>query len=107
MISRRGIIGGLVGIIAAPSIVRFASLMPVKAIPKPWMDLVDAYGNVRTFYRDDSALTIEHWLQGRAGSCMKIYDQVGSFDLVASPGRAPTVCPNIANNQIGLQFLNH
>ena len=30
-LSRRGLIGGLIGIIAAPAIVRAASLMPVKA----------------------------------------------------------------------------
>lgn len=33
-ISRRGLLSGLVGLIAAPAIVRVASLMPVKA----WMD---------------------------------------------------------------------
>jgi hypothetical protein len=31
MISRRGIIGGLVGLIAAPAIVKAGSLMPVKS----------------------------------------------------------------------------
>ncbi len=32
-LSRRGLIGGLVGIIAAPAIVRIDSLMPVRRIP--------------------------------------------------------------------------
>jgi hypothetical protein len=32
MITRRGIIGGLIGIVAAPAIVRASALMPVKSI---------------------------------------------------------------------------
>ena len=33
MISRRGIIGGLLGLVASPAIVHAASIMPVKAAP--------------------------------------------------------------------------
>ncbi len=36
MINRRGIIGGLIGLVAAPAIVRSGSLMPVKAL-HPWV----------------------------------------------------------------------
>jgi len=32
-LSRRGILGGLLGIIAAPAIVRVTSLMPIKVMP--------------------------------------------------------------------------
>jgi len=40
IITRRGLVGGLVGIIAAPAIVRASSLMPVKAIfPAEWEEL--------------------------------------------------------------------
>ncbi len=34
MINRRGIIGGLIGLVAAPAIVRAGSLMPVRALDK-------------------------------------------------------------------------
>jgi hypothetical protein len=42
MLNRRGFIGGLIGLVAAPMIVRAASLMPVKAIPNdlPWQEEV-------------------------------------------------------------------
>jgi hypothetical protein len=36
MINRRGLITGLVSFIAAPAIVRAASLMPVKSLPIPF-----------------------------------------------------------------------
>lgn len=34
MLSRRGLITGLISFVAAPAIVRFESIMPVKAIPR-------------------------------------------------------------------------
>ena len=47
--SRRGFLGGLIGIIAAPAIVRAASLMPVKAMPDEgilleWQEVAGAGG---------------------------------------------------------------
>jgi len=37
-VSRRGLITGLVGFVAAPAIVRASSLMPVKSLPITWID---------------------------------------------------------------------
>jgi hypothetical protein len=36
MLSRRGLITGLISFVAAPAIVRAASLMPVKALPRSY-----------------------------------------------------------------------
>lgn len=41
-LSRRGFIGGLTAALAAPAIVRAASLMPVKQMPAPLMRMTDA-----------------------------------------------------------------
>jgi hypothetical protein len=40
MLNRRGLITGLISLVAAPAIVRVTSIMPVKAIkpPHPWYD---------------------------------------------------------------------
>lgn len=59
IITRRGIIGGLLGIIAAPAIVRAESLMPLRGAP-----LSDGsplgYGWVRLHYDDfGSAMPID------------------------------------------------
>lgn len=42
-LSRRGFVGGLIGIIAAPAIVKYANLMPVKAIIIPESEEMYAY----------------------------------------------------------------
>jgi hypothetical protein len=39
IVSRRGFIGGLAGLLAAPAIVRATSLMPVKVFRRPLLDL--------------------------------------------------------------------
>src|SRR5215472_6535189 len=38
VINRRGFLSGLVGVLAAPAIVRVASIMPVKALPPELVD---------------------------------------------------------------------
>ena len=38
LVSRRHFVGGLVGLIAAPAIVRAASLMPVRSFAMEWPD---------------------------------------------------------------------
>ena len=39
LLTRRGLITGFAGLIAAPAIVRVSSIMPVKAIDLPFIDL--------------------------------------------------------------------
>jgi hypothetical protein len=41
-LSRRAVLGGLAGVVAAPAIVRFASIMPVRAIVVPTQEEVRA-----------------------------------------------------------------
>lgn len=49
-LSRRGFIGGLIGIMAAPSIVRAASLMPVKVMePVFTLDMLEECRRVAAF----------------------------------------------------------
>lgn len=46
LISRRGLIGGLLGLVAAPAVVRVESLMRVARVPSRfWVQGCDAYGN--------------------------------------------------------------
>jgi len=65
-VSRRGILSGLIGIIAAPAIVRAASLMPVKAMPDEgilfeWQEVAGA-GSYNV-YRENQAIK---FLEGMA-----------------------------------------
>ncbi len=52
MINRRGIIGGLISLFAAPAIVRAGSLMPVKAVSDlpPWpIDWGPVWSNIQVY----------------------------------------------------------
>ena len=46
LLSRRGLLTGLVGLVAAPAIVRVSSLMPVKALPEVGEQLVIRWNRV-------------------------------------------------------------
>ena len=54
MISRRGIIQGLISLVAAPAVIRVATLMPVKPIPDPFLI-------IKGTYPDGSPLIIRQW----------------------------------------------
>lgn len=57
MISRRGLIGGLASLLAAPAIVKASSLMPVRALPQDpfppmWVEYKHGgLGLIRVSYR--------------------------------------------------------
>lgn len=54
MISRRGIIQGLISLVAAPAVIRVSTLMPVKPIPDPFLI-------IKGTYPDGSPLIIRQW----------------------------------------------
>lgn len=59
MITRRGLIGGLAAFIAAPAIIKVASVMPIKAAPVVMVDIpplvVMSNPGVMTFWSNEHA----------------------------------------------------
>lgn len=66
--SRRGFLTGLVGLVAAPAIVRASSLMPVKVVEPDW--ILPNYGsNLWAHVRNDKPI-------GRWITCTEISDMI-------------------------------
>lgn len=69
-LNRRGLLTGLVCLMAAPAIVRYGNLMPVKVLPQPtalellWAEMQD-YGHLRYFTK----------AQVKAEGTSVVYDQ--------------------------------
>lgn len=89
--SRRGFLTGLGAILAAPAIVRVASLMPVKALPAPWTHVryglgykvTDLENSLRAFMESDPSVNeamVEAMLFGQ--SWLKIGD--GMTQVISS-----------------------
>jgi len=92
IITRRSIVGGLIGLVAAPAIVRAASLMPVKAIVLPAP--VHLYSFTQNGSYTGPVARIRSSLTGLefdvfSGSdiydrdrIVKLYDQAGNADCI-------------------------
>lgn len=84
-LSRRGLIGGLIGIIAAPAIVRAASLMPVKSFrPQHCRDWVSILRDQNVLLRIDeyAGLPQMHW----RGIPIRVVDRLPAISLMSPHG---------------------
>lgn len=89
MINRRGLITGLISLVAAPAIVRASSLMPVKVIkPISYMTLDD--------YAERIMLPMIEKMQEQIASSIMYGESYFKYSL---NGIAPVIEP-IANNRI-------
>ncbi len=61
MITRRCLVGMLGATVAAPAIVRFQSIMPIKAMPTILFDPTFATGNVTDTIVDTDAILRRFW----------------------------------------------
>ena len=115
MIARRGFLGALVGLVAAPAIIRVADLMPVKPslmMPRPNLYLTldeITRGTARLFVRSNTflqslqttALDIELGIMPRMDEALppNFFGGVREEGSVASPGFSSSVHPRRINQE--------